>query len=229
MNFINNKIDILKKKGGELKMRNEKGFTLIELLVVILIIGILLALIMPNFVLFQERARRASVKDNMHVVQTALEAYAVDHFGNYPNEDVSWEADDETGICLYFPGGDAIVNMDEETTIGRFPVNPYNSLRYNSDEIDLNYEDHYGALEFKGQAAITRANEDDCYYIDNGEGEFAGGISIATWLNEYNYDIPSEYGIFGYGRDPIYPMYDLDALADDPADPEYWTFFVLHN
>ncbi|MEO0072964.1 MAG: prepilin-type N-terminal cleavage/methylation domain-containing protein [candidate division WOR-3 bacterium] len=212
-------------------MRNNKGFTLIELLVVILIIGILLALMIPNFVLFQERARRTSVKNNMHVVQTALEAYAVDHYGVYPSDAVSWAPDDPTGICVYFPGGDVFVNMDGEVIPGKFPVNPYNNRRYNDEELgntDLDYETHYGALEFRGQNAITRGAEDDCYYLDQAM-DFAGGIAIATWLNENNNALPTEYGIFGYGRDPVQPIYDLDPTADDPADPTYWNFFVLHN
>ena len=101
-------------------MRN-KGFTLIELLVVILIIGILLALIVPNFVMFQERARRASVKNNMHVIQTALEAYAVDHMGNYPSEEV-FEEEEESMLLCYFPGGDRFGVDDEgEPVFGLLP------------------------------------------------------------------------------------------------------------
>src|SRR5512137_2542387 len=112
---------------------NKKGFTLIELLVVILIIGILLALIIPNFVLFQERARRTSVKNNMHIVQTALEAYAVDHNGMYPSGDVSWEEEDDAGFCLWLPGGDPI-GIDQTPVCGKFPVNPYTGVRYIADE-----------------------------------------------------------------------------------------------
>jgi prepilin-type N-terminal cleavage/methylation domain-containing protein len=211
-------------------MRN-RGFTLIELLVVILIIGILLALIIPNFVLFQERARRSSVKNNMHVVQTALEAYAIDHYGNYPNEDISWEPDDEEGIVLWFPGGDPY-GIEDERIIGNFPVNPYDGKRYNSDEkdeMDLDYEEYYAELE-PGMNAQLSGYDDDCPYIDFGEvPEYPGGIGIATFVPEWNFEVPMEYGIYGFGRDVTYPMYDMDPMSDDPTDEEFWIFFVLHN
>ena len=212
-------------------MKN-KGFTLIELLVVILIIGILLALIIPNFALFQERARRSSVKNNMHVLQTSLEAYAVDHFGNYPNQDLSWEFDDEGGMILYMPGGDPI-GTEGEPRMGSYPVNPYTGVRYNSgDYEELDYETHFGEFT-AGQNAATRGDdehEDGCPYLDwEGDSDVAGAIFIGTMINEET-EIPEEYGIAGWGRDPTYlPMYDLDPAADDPTETDFFVFFALHN
>jgi len=66
------------------KVKSKKGFTLIELMVVIVIIGILVAIALPNFISAQDRAKLSSVKANMHTVQTAVETYGVDWGGVYP-------------------------------------------------------------------------------------------------------------------------------------------------
>lgn len=75
------------------KRKNEKGFTLIELLVVIVIIGILAAIALPNFIKARNKAREAEVKSNIHAIQIALERYAVDSGGVYPPFMVGAERD----------------------------------------------------------------------------------------------------------------------------------------
>ena len=205
-------------------MRN-KGFTLIELLVVILIIGILLALIIPNFVLFQERARRASVKNNMHVVQTALEAYAVDHWGNYPNEEMEFD-DEEAMIRCYFPGGDPF-GTEDEPIFGMYPTNPYTGQRYNMEEFDFTPD--FETLEESGQNAAKRTDDEDpeCPYMElEPEEELHGSIMYLGYIPEEGnpYELVSEYGIVGWGRDLYNPMYDRDPIEEDE-----FIYFVLHN
>ncbi len=65
-------------------MKGQKGFTLIELMVVVVIIGILAAIAIPNFISMEKKAKEASVKENMHTLDLALENYAVNSGGIYP-------------------------------------------------------------------------------------------------------------------------------------------------
>lgn len=55
-----------------------KGFTLLEMLVVISIIGVLAALVVPNFNVARERARDVQRKNDVKQIQKALELYRQD-------------------------------------------------------------------------------------------------------------------------------------------------------
>jgi type IV pilus assembly protein PilA len=63
--------------------RSQKGFTLIELMIVVVIIGILAAIAIPNFIAMQNRAKEGSTKANMHTLQLAAEDYGVQNDGAY--------------------------------------------------------------------------------------------------------------------------------------------------
>src|SRR5213594_3156414 len=67
-------------------MRSMKGFTLIELMIVVVIIGILAAIAIPNFIAMQNRAKEGSTKANMHTLQLAAEDYGVRNDGVYADD-----------------------------------------------------------------------------------------------------------------------------------------------
>ena len=65
-------------------MKRENGFTLIELMLVVIIIGALVAMVMPRFAGRSEQARTAAAKADVTAnIATGLKLYELDN-GNFP-------------------------------------------------------------------------------------------------------------------------------------------------
>lgn len=63
----------------QLAIRKQKGFTLLELLIVIVIIGILIALVLPNLINGPIRARDVRRKEDLNAISSGLEQYYNDN------------------------------------------------------------------------------------------------------------------------------------------------------
>ena len=60
------------------------AFTLVELMIVISILGILAAIVLPEFTTQTQQAKEAVAKDNLRILRNVIERYAIQHNGVPP-------------------------------------------------------------------------------------------------------------------------------------------------
>ena len=124
------------------------GFTLVELMIVVVVIGILAAIAIPNFVAMQQRAQEGSVKSNMHTVQVSVEDFALQNDAKYP-----------TSATAALPDGRTLSQI---CPTGNYPANPYNRapsvVQWNSNP----------ATGHKGELAMNPALTTDYKIKANG-------------------------------------------------------------
>jgi len=76
----------------------KNGFTLVEILIVVVILGILAAIVIPQFSDASNDARNKSLESNLQTLRSQFELYKVQHLDVYPWDDGSGALDANANI-----------------------------------------------------------------------------------------------------------------------------------
>jgi prepilin-type N-terminal cleavage/methylation domain-containing protein len=127
--FREREMDMLKRRGG---------FTLIEIMIVILIIAVLLAIAIPNFLRARETSRARTCQANLRMIETAKEQWAMDYRKTATDTPPASEL-----VNNYIKGTGGVLPAcpaDGTYTIGNVSTRPSCSIGTNSTPSDT--DDH---------------------------------------------------------------------------------------
>lgn len=153
--------------------KRQKGFTLVEILIVVVILGILAAIVIPQFSEASAEARASSVKSNLQMIRSQIELFKVQHNETLPGDVSGAEAD----ITMKEALTTTTDSTGAESTTGAygpyvqsFPVNAYNDL----DTVE------------EGETTPTTAVTTYGWFFNTGTGEFvcpytAGDDGSLSW------------------------------------------------
>ncbi|WP_347903424.1 type II secretion system major pseudopilin GspG [Pseudomonas purpurea] len=100
-------------------LRGQRGFTLIEIMVVVVIIGVLGAIVVPQFMSRPDQAKVTAARTDILAISTSLEMYRLDNF-NYPSTQQGLEA------LVKRPSGTPVPrNWSPQGYLKGLPVDPW--------------------------------------------------------------------------------------------------------
>jgi type II secretory pathway pseudopilin PulG len=174
---------------------------LVELLVVVSVIGILASIAMPSLADAQDKARNASMQANVRVVCTALEAYAADHNGMFPQDGEGDPPEERLtsttagrGLCAdnYLPGNQLPLSpwgkLPQEVCINKGAVAGGSDQHYNPPGTPVaagavaarpSLIQHYGALGYDTLTGAAAAGGMRTIYVVHGIGKRRNAAVIA--------------------------------------------------
>jgi len=138
-------------------MRAKSGFTLVEILIVVVILGILAAIVIPQFTSASTEAKESALVSDLQAIRSQIELYKIQHNDNLPGTDLS---------------GDFVTAMTTNTDQdgapgGRFgpymrqiPVNPFSTAAAGESSVES------GAA--KKDPAVVGDNATAWWFVNDG-------------------------------------------------------------
>lgn len=187
-------IDKLERLQEKIKRTAQNGFTLIELMIVVVIIGLLAAIAVPNYMSMRTRALEASVKSNMHTLQLVVEDYNTRTGGFYPAD-----------LTVKISDIDPSINVHKSITEGaKKPPFPPNSL----------------ICPYLGYANPFNKGDDAVDYLPNDAPIGPSGMVYFTTYNTLGAiigdgvgTVATSYKIRGYGKAKVLPLELVPGVA----------------
>ena len=114
-----------------IRRTNKSGFTLVEILIVVIILGILAAIVIPQFTNASQDARKNSLTSQLQTIRSQIELYKLQHQDKLPNILTSG-----TGWTLLTSKTDQYGTVTSSGSFGPYLQQiPLNSLNQQSDVI----------------------------------------------------------------------------------------------
>ena len=123
-----------------------KGFTLVEILIVVIILGILAAIVVPQFTEASGDAKVSALSSDLQTVRSQVQLYRLQHGGNWP-DDLVTQMTTQTDVT-------GAAGTDFGPYLTTFPTNPFTS----TSDVDLDG---------------TKGDDSHAWYFNTTTGEFA--------------------------------------------------------
>jgi general secretion pathway protein G len=150
-----------------MKRYAKKGFTLVEILIVVIILGILAAIVIPQFTQASTEARISNLKTNLQTIRSQLLLYKMQHDNeSYPGAEFV-----DQMIKYTNPAGEVNDTPDATHTLGPYlqsiPINPVS----NSNAV---------RIVSGASTAFAAPDADAGWYFNGTTGEFRADVTTTA-------------------------------------------------
>jgi general secretion pathway protein G len=159
-------------------MNARKGFTLVEILIVVVILGILAAIVIPQFTEASTESKESRLASDLQMVRAQIELYKIQHNDNLPtwNNGVATGVTFETAMTTYTlqDGSAAPVQAPGDGVYGpymqRTPINPFIPLAANADIVTV----------VDGAGLVPAGADSSGWWFNATTGDFRANDQLST-------------------------------------------------